>query len=187
MIAQNEKCYVFFIAAICGVVFSTNKFQETSYLHKNARLVEPSPIVKGTDKGPISAHRAAAFAFARLESRGMKYVQICEVRWIAAPLTGYLIDAKGSLRIDRQKFRVFRIGVRDGMEEKDGLWKAGSEFVFIAYGKTSGGKPVWYPKFGPGLVPTEKSTPEEMSSYLAFQFLAPEEQKNFENLADRYR
>jgi hypothetical protein len=57
----------------------------------------------------------------------------------------------------------------------------------MAYGRASGGKSIWFPKPGPGIVPTEKSTPEEMSCYLVYQFLADEDQKDFENLADRYR
>jgi hypothetical protein len=187
MINENRKYLLLSLVMVCGLVLSSTESQKRSYLHKNARFVEPSPIVKRGDKVPISAHRAAILASKKLESKGVKDILVCEVKWIAAPLTGFLVDAKGDLRIGDERFRVFRIGLRDGMEEENGQWGAGEEFAFMAYGRTSGGKSIWFPKPGPGIVPTEKSTPEEMSSYLVYQFLAPENQKDFENLADRYR
>jgi hypothetical protein len=187
MIGRDKNVRFSYISMILGMLVLINTSPQTRYIHKNARFGEPSPIVHSSHKQPLSAHQAAAWAFKRLTSRGAKQVMICEARWIAAPLTGYLVDAKGNMQMGKDTFRVFRVGIRDGLEEKNGLWKAGDEFVFMACGKMAGGKTVWYPKAEPGVVPNEKSTPEEMKSYLVFQFLSPGEEKDFENLADRYK
>jgi len=81
-------------------------------------------------------------ALYRLDNRGVTEVQICETRRIEAPLSGYIIDAKGFMELDGRVYTLFRVGIRDG--EDDPLW-AGEEFVFLAGGISQDGAVFYYP------------------------------------------
>jgi hypothetical protein len=90
------------------------------YLHKNASLGEgPSPeLLHQSEHNPISPRQAASFAVGHLGAKGVTDIKICEVNWIAAPLGGYLVDAKGKATIKGKHYSLFRVGVRDGSDEK---------------------------------------------------------------------
>jgi hypothetical protein len=116
-----------------------------------------------------------------LKARGITGIAICEAQWIAAPVSGYLIDALGNATIDGAKFSTFRIGIRDGREEEHGL-PAGEVFVFIAHGREDSGGSAWYPHPGPDHEPgPEEAITEGM---LAYEFLIGRER--FESLTTRY-
>jgi len=159
------------------------------YLHKNAILAvpplscpPPSDLIPRTKGKPISPRKACTFAIGHLRKKGVKDIKICEVQWIAAPLSGYLVDAKGKLTIDHQDYSTFRIGIKDGLDEDAGKNDAGEEFVFIAYGKNPKGEPLWYPCPGPDYKPKDgESMPE---SLLTYEFLIG--RQRFETLCERY-
>jgi hypothetical protein len=133
-------------------------------------------------RGPISSREAALYAINHLKVRRVTHIVICEVRWIAAPLGGYLVDAKGKAKIKGTTYRIFRVGVRDGTEEKDGKLLGGEMFVFIAFGKDKLGRPHWYPPPGPDIWPPRSAAD---SSVLDYEFLLNRD--GFESLDSRYR
>jgi hypothetical protein len=159
-----------------------------SYLHKNAILAVP-PLssappaeLQNPERKPISPREACYYAIEHCKTKGIKHIVICEVQWIAAPLSGYLIDLTGKLTIDHEEYITFRIGIMDGCEEDAEKNPAGREFVFIAFGKTTEGKTLWYPQPGPDYKPAEgEATPE---SYFIYEFLLNRDR--FETLLDRY-
>ncbi len=107
---------------------------------------------------------------------------ICEVQWIAAPISGYLVDLKGKLIIDHQDYTTFRIGITDSYDEDTEENLAGKEFVFIALGKNAEGKAIWYPSPGPDYKPTnDEAIPE---SFFIYEFLINRDR--FETLFNRY-
>jgi len=139
-------------------------------------------LIEGNKAKSISPQEAASFAVSRLQARGVKDIVICESFWIAAPLSGYLVDAKGKATINGTEFSSFRVGIKDGLGEKGERSSAGQEFVFIARGETKPGQSVWYPSPGPDYELAEgESVPEGM---LAYEFLLNREQ--FEELHIRY-
>ena len=70
----------------------------------------------------------------------------------------------------------------DGFDEDVVKSPAVKEFVFIAFGKNTGGKTLWYPHPGPDYKPAEeKATPE---SFFIYEFLLNRDR--FETLFDRY-
>jgi hypothetical protein len=153
------------------------------HLHKNAKLDTPSASLFEHSKAkPISPRDAALSALRGLEAKGVKDIVICEVNWIAGAISGYLVDAKGKATINGTNFSAFRIGIRDGLEAKDGKAAAGEEFVFIARGEKEPGQTVWYPSPGPDykLAQGEAMTKE----MLAYEFLLHRDA--FESLARRY-
>jgi len=155
-----------------------------NYLHKNARLGPnpPSELFRHSARKPISPQQAALFAVRHLKARGVTDIRICEAHWIAAAISGYLVDAKGKATIDEMNYATFRIGIRDGLEEKGGQRPAGEMFVFIALGRDESGRSVWYPSPGPDYRPAEgEATTEGM---LVYEFLLYREK--FETLATRY-
>jgi len=153
------------------------------YLHKNCRFGSPPGLLIESNKTKsISPREAASFAVSRLQARGVKDIVICETFWIGAPLSGYLVDAKGKATINGTEFSSFRVGIKDGLGEKSEKSSAGEEFVFIAHGEKKPGQSVWYPSPGPDYELAEgESVPERM---LAYEFLL--NRKAFENLAIRY-
>jgi hypothetical protein len=153
------------------------------YLHKNCRLESPSELMLQESRmKPISPREAASFAVRRLQARGVKNIVICEAFWIAAAVSGYLIHAKGKALIDGDEFSSFRVGIRDGLEERNGQYAAGEEFVFIARGEKNG-QSVWYPPPGPDYELSEGQVMTE--GMLAYEFLGLH-RKAFERLAARY-
>jgi hypothetical protein len=166
---------------------ATGREWATPYLHKNARLglglPEYPDIFKAEGRFPIDPRAAARFAVDILRGKGVQDPVICESRWIAAPLSGYLVDALGRLKIGRKDFTTFRVGVRDGCEARQGLdFAAGKEFVFIAFGCDTSGQAVWYPEPGPDYLPApDEAYPEGL---LSFEFLL--HRPEFEGLSVRY-
>ena len=153
------------------------------YLHKNCKLgQQPEFLIQEGRVKPISPREAASFAVRGLQARGVKEIVICEALWIAAPLSGYLVDAKGKATINGTEFSSFRVGIRDGLEEKNGQYAAGEEFVFIARGEIENGRSVWYPSPGPDYELGEGG--DVTDGMLAYEFLLHREA--FEHLADRY-
>jgi hypothetical protein len=138
--------------------------------------------MQNPERKPISPREACYFAIEHCEVKGIKHIVICEVQWIAAPLSGYLIDLTGKLTIDHEDYTTFRIGITDGYEEDTEKNPAGEEFVFIAFGKNTEGKILWYPRPGPDYKPAEEeATPE---SFFIYEFLLNRDR--FETLFDRY-
>lgn len=154
-------------------------------LHSNARLGIGLPgetsLFRADGRLPIAPREAVRFAAAHLRRRGAADVLICESRWIAAPLSGYLVDGLGRLALDGREYTAFRVGVRDGGEAGSGA-EAGSEFAFIAFGRDADGRPVWYPEPGPDVHPgPDQACPEGL---LSFEFLM--NRPEFEGLSARY-
>lgn len=159
-----------------------------SYLHKNAILAVPplsSPPsteqIQSSELKPISPHEACCHAIDHLEAKGIKNITICEVQWIAAPLSGYLVDLKGELTLDHNEYTTFRIGIADGSDLEAENNFAGKEFAFIAFRKNTEGKASWYPPPGPDYRPKEGEQMPE--SLLTYEFLFNRER--FETLHDR--
>lgn len=92
---------------------------------------------------------------ALLAGHGVADPVVCETQRVEAPLTGYLLDATGSLVVEGIEYTTFRIGVRDGQEEQDGMFRAGDEFVFIARGVDGSGDIHWLPAPGPDTRPED--------------------------------
>jgi hypothetical protein len=154
------------------------------YLHKNARLDTgpPAELLQDSLRKPISPQQASLFAVQHLKTRGVGDIVICEAFWIAAPLSGYLIDALGKTTINGVRYTTFRVGIRDGLEEEGTKRPAGEVFVFIAYGRDSAGQSVWYPSPGPDYTVAQgEAITEDM---LAYEFLLGRER--FEALSTRY-
>lgn len=161
------------------------------HLHKNAVLgIGLSPFVPTGESAALSGHlilsprMAAAFAVFHLRQMGVGNILICESHWIAAPLSGYLVDALGNCTLEGKNFLVFRIGIRDGGEAIHGKeYSAGVQFVFIALGWDSLGKQIWYPQPGPDYhLSVNKDVPQGALSY---EFLLRRDE--FENLPIRYK
>ncbi len=142
-------------------------------------LVTSAPILEGTER--IDAARAISFAVAALEAHGVSGISVCEVHAIEAPLTGYLFDALGVLEEDGHVFTTFRVGIRDGREQTNGMFAAGEEFVFMARGVDPDGTVRWLPAPGPDAAPGEGWD----ESLLDFEFLLYRDE--FESLAVRYQ
>jgi hypothetical protein len=153
------------------------------HLHKNAKLDTPSAtLFEHAEVKPISPREAASFALRHLEAKGVRDIVICEVNLIAGAISGYLVDAKGKATIDGTNYSTFRIGIRDGLEAKDGKRTAGEEFVFMARGELGSGQSVWYPSPGPDYkLAAGEAVSKEM---LAYEFLLHWDA--FERLASRY-
>lgn len=153
------------------------------YLHPNFTVVWPPPQeLRGSEIQPITPQQASWFAVEHLKETGVSDIVICEVRWIAAPLGGYLVDAQGMLNLNDCVYTSFRVGIRDGTEEIDGANTAGEEFVFIALGKDSAGDTAWFPPPGPDWSALQgEAIPDEL---LCYEFLLEREQ--FESLAEQY-
>lgn len=137
-----------------------------------------------TAKGmPIAPRDAVLFAIAHGEAKGITNIVICEVHWIAAPLTGYLVDLLGVLTLDREEYTTFRIGIADGLDEDSDRNPAGKEFVFLALGRDTMGETFWFPRPGPDYRPAkDEAVPD---SFFTYEFLL--ERERFETLYDRYR
>jgi hypothetical protein len=171
---------LFFLGFPC--VLSADLLEQ--YLHKNARLDNGPPVelLQDSLRKPISLQQASLFAAQHLKARGVEDIVICEAFWIAAPLSGYLIDALGKTTINGVRYTTFRIGIRDGLEKEGTRRLAGEVFVFIAYGKDSSGQSMWYPSPGPDYtVAQDEVITDEM---LAYEFLLGRER--FETLSTRY-
>jgi hypothetical protein len=173
---------------ICFFLFS-NSYDESTpdqYLHKNARLGLGGPsedIIASSVSKPISPRQAAFFAVQHLEKKGVKEILVCESHWIAAPISGYLVDCQGKMRIDNKNFTVFRIGIRDGLEAHHGKEsQAGIEFVFMALGRGKNGERIWHPEPGPDFrLKQGEAVPD---SFFIYEFLLYREE--FESLPIRY-
>lgn len=160
-----------------------------SYLHRHAILAvpplsfpPPAELVQHSAHPPISPREACGFAIEHFEAKGIQDMLICEVQWIAAPLSGYLVDGTGTLTIDREEYTTFRIGITDGFNEDPEANPAGEEFVFMALGKTPEGTNVWYPRPGPDDLSTHGEAMPE--SFFTYEFLLQRER--FETLSERY-
>jgi hypothetical protein len=154
------------------------------YLHKNASLGEgPSlELLHQSEHNPISPRQAASFAIGHLKAKGVTDIKICEVNWIAAPLGGYLVDAKGKATIKGRHYSLFRVGVRDGTDEKAGKLLGGELSVFIALGKDRKGRQHWYPSPGPDY--SLRQGEDVTEGMLAYEFLLYRDR--FETLGKRY-
>ena len=181
-LTNHTTMCVVFLALLCCVVSVCSPQSFERYLHKNAFLdSRPNMEFFQFRHKPISSRQAASFAVEYLKRKGTSSIVVCEVLWIAAPLGGYLVDAKGRATIDGATYTTFRVGIRDGSEQKDGKALAGEVFVFLALGKDRSGKQYWYPSPGPD-ASWENGVTEAM---LAYEFLLGREK--FVALHERYR
>jgi hypothetical protein len=135
-------------------------------------LIDPLPETIGREE-------AVARALDLLEAHGVEHAAVCETHRIEAPLTGYLVDALGRMTLGDSVLTSFRIGVRDGLEQRDGMFMAGEEFVFIARGVDSEGSAIWFPAPGPDQPPILTD-----DSDLPYEFLLY--RAEFETLGDRF-
>ena len=188
--AFMENCmpvrkFVVLMIVFLMVLFARAQEYETpdQYLHPDSRISSelPSSIFADSEKKPITPREAAGYALGLLRRHRVANPVICEARWIAAPVSGYLVDALGTLANGEVLYSVFRVGLRDGLERADGLRKAGEEFVFIAMGRDTSGNIVWYPPPGPDHQP---AADEAFDVLLPFEFLLNRE--DFETLPKRY-
>ncbi|MCU0612724.1 MAG: hypothetical protein MUE60_13175 [Candidatus Eisenbacteria bacterium] len=159
-----------------------DSLQSTLHPHANL-LVWPPPSEEVTASvSIISPSVAAESAAVALTRRGVTEPVICEARWIAGAVSGYLVDATGDLAFEGLHYSVFRIGIRDGAEAQYGdEFRAGSEFVFIALGWDNYGAQVWNPPPGPDYRPPED---ESFDRLLPYEFLL--DHAAFETLPRRY-
>lgn len=156
------------------------------YLHQKARLgvgLISEELLFRTGTKPISPRAAAWFAVQHLKRIGVQDIVVCESHWIAAAVSGYLVDSQGRLTIGNKHFSVFRIGIRDGLEKHHGKeYQEGTKFVFIALGWDSMGRPFWHPDPGPDYeLAKDEGVTEGMLSY---EYLL--HRKEFESLPVRY-
>jgi hypothetical protein len=184
MTIRTPLLCIIFMLFFFGLPYLCSAQSLDNYLHKNASLGlnPPSELFQHSAQKPISSQQAALFAVKYLQARGVKDIRICEAHWIAAPLSGYLVDAQGKATINEMSYSIFRVGIRDGLEEKDGNRPAGEMFVFIALGKEESGRPVWYPSPGPDYRLAQGEAVTE--GMLAYEFLLYREK--LEMLAVRY-
>jgi hypothetical protein len=153
------------------------------YFHPQAAISSDlsSPLFDDAEHRPITPRQAALYAIERLQARGVENPVICEAQWIAAPLSGYLVDALGTMESGDATYTLLRVGIRDGLEHADGLRAAGEEFVFLALGRDSSGNSAWHPSPGPDYTPGEG---EPVDDLLPYEFLLWRDR--FETLSRRY-
>lgn len=155
------------------------------YIHPKAGpTVNPPPSDSTpSHQNALSPHEAIKVSIPLFLQKGISDLQICELRWIAAPFPGFLIDALGTLPEDETGYRVFRLGIHDGADEQFGpQYAAGKEFVFLAMGTDSTGSQVWHPDPGPDASQEEINANPE--GFLSYEFLLQREE--FESLPERY-
>ncbi len=112
------------------------------YLHPSSTL---EPVI---EEGVFNGGAAALAAVYYLTCyHGVENVVICEVSRIDAPLSGFLVDARGSVVYNGMEYTVFRTGIRDDGESRA---LAGEEFVFIAAGYDLAGEAFILPEEVPG-------------------------------------
>ncbi len=151
-------------------------------LHPYSMIGAPSEdIVQGMSEA-ITPLDAAGFAVAALTDFGVTDILVCEVHSIEAPLTGYLVDALGSLSILGARYDTFRVGIRDGRESDGTFAPAGEQFAFLAMGVDADGAVCWIPAPGPGFAQVEGMLYDEV--LLDYEFLLWRE--DFESLGTRY-
>ena len=147
------------------------------YLHPEALIQKLELSDSELSENIISSEEAIEYAVFFLERINIENILICEVKWIAAPLGGYLIDGFGLFEFEDSIFETFRVGVRDGSEGN-----SGEEFVFIAKGIDADGSTMWYPYPGPDYeFPEDEEIPE---GYFNYEFLLNREM--FETLDERF-
>ena len=155
------------------------------YIHPKADLFvhAPPPASLAGERNALSPREATDVAIPMLLQKGITNLMICEVSWITAPFSGYLIDARGTLRKNENILTVFRLGIHDGEDEESGpMYTAGNEFVFLAFGTDSTDSSIWYPDPGPDATPEEIAA--DADRFLAYEFLLDREA--FESLPERY-
>lgn len=122
-------------------------------LHPRARI-ENGP---GNHRAPgvLTVEQALIKAIALFEDSGVRRLCVCEVRWVEAPVSGYLVDALGDLEMkvthgsmgEEGRYFIFRLGISD-RAQGDGsplACGAGEGFAFVAKGVGPDGEPKWYP------------------------------------------
>lgn len=114
-----------------------------SYLHPEA---EVELIVSA---GSFSEAEACFAGIFRLVEEGVEDVRICRITRIEAPVSGYLVDATGTMEMEGRRYEVFRVGIEDGYDNPD---LAGAEFVFLAGGTDETGESFLYPPETGGFV-----------------------------------
>ena len=157
------------------------------FVHPRARIQNyPEDFkIKFEKKGIMDAESAISRAVEILRNRGIGRLCICEVSWIAAPVSGYLIDALGDFSFDGNHFKIFRLGITDCPQSTgnpDFPMDAGEEFVFIAKGLSQDGLPRWFPPPGPDTVHDTHGF--DTRSVLAYEFLF--DRASFETLPQRF-
>lgn len=189
---KKKYLFILFVATLGACKQNNTQSEQTSsatditattdnYLHKEAIIENVGTQTHVSTE--ITGKQAAAFAVKNLEGRGIKNIQICVVGWIAAPLGGYLIDAKGNWSQENANYSTFRIGITDGSEEVEGKFSIREEFVFIALGKDKAGNKTWFPTPGPNY--SDSINPDVPMEY-EFLYNA-EDIKGFENLQERFK
>ena len=123
------------------------------YIHPRARIEECPEKLQVP--GALTYEQALARAVEMFIDSGVRRLCVCEVRWIQAPVSGYLVDALGDLEMkvshgslgEEGRYSLFRAGITDrpqgGVSGFPG--GAGEEFAFVAKGVGPDGKPKWFP------------------------------------------
>lgn len=140
---------------LCAVALGAAEETEDvrPYLHPQARIEECPENLRVP--GALTVEQALAKAVVLFADSGVRQLCICEVRWISAPVSGFLVDAQGDLEMrvshgslgEEGRYSLFRLGVSDRPQE-DGsrlAGGAGEEFAFVAKGIGPDGNPKWYP------------------------------------------
>lgn len=151
-------------------------------LHPYSTIGTGSADMESGAPEAITPLDAAGFAAGVLAGHGVTDILVCEVHRIEAPLTGYLVDALGSLPIPGARFDTFRVGIRDGRESDGTFAPAGEEFAFLAMGVDADGGVCWIPAPGPGFAQVEGMLFDEV--LLDYEFLLWRE--DFESLGTRF-
>jgi hypothetical protein len=123
------------------------------YLHPQARI-EACPE-SHRSPAALTAEQALARAVEMFIETGVRGLCICEMRWIEAPVSGYLVDALGDLEMkithgslgEEGRYSLFRLGVADRPLGSGSPFPcgAGEGFAFVAKGVDPEGRPKWYP------------------------------------------
>ncbi len=153
-----------------------------SFVHPQASIQGYSNDSKAEFEahGVLTVEEAMDSAIDILRRRGVGRLYICEVFWIAAPVSIYLIDAIGDYDFAGGHYTSFRLGIIDRPEGIGSHFP--EEFIFIARGFDAAGQPLWFPPPGPdaGLEAREPST----RAVQAYELLPDRER--FETLASRF-
>ncbi len=183
------------LLAVISVAWSaTTLFADVDEASMARPFVHPRAVIQGSPepfradfktKGVLTAEDAVNRAVGIMRKRGIARLCICEVSWIAAPVSGYLVDAQGDLSLDGGRCSLFRLGITDSPQGSGSLEfpeGAGEEFVFIARGVDAAGRTLWFPPPGPDCRPGPQQ--ETTMGMLAYEYLLG--RQRFETLPERY-
>lgn len=132
----------FFLARLILLFPALSSMGLGSYLHPSSTL---EPVIEEGEFGGAASALAAVYYLTFYHE--VENIAICSVSSIDAPISGFLVDARGSVVYDSREYSHFRVGIRDDGEDPA---LAGEEFVFIAAGFHRAGEVYFLPEEVPG-------------------------------------